>query len=223
MSAQAVRNYDDAGILPPVERSETGYRRYTALHGQALRAFLALRRGHGHQPATEIMRAANRGDLESAYRLLDAGHVALLAERGTRTDVATALGALSTATPHRAGRPLTIGELARRTRQLSVAPPHRHRNQPPHPQPNGMRWEPMNGSSPIDAPTGRWRSGAPNGSAGRRGPWGCRCGRGQGELGDDGRVVGGRRIAAGVGVASDQQPGSVGCPRTAGGSAARRG
>lgn len=60
------------------------------------------------------MRASNRGDLESAYRLLDAAHVALLAERGTRTDVATALGALSTATPHRAGRPLTIGELARR-------------------------------------------------------------------------------------------------------------
>ncbi len=115
MSAQAIRNYDDAGILPPTERSETGYRRYTPLHAQALRAFLALRRGHGHQQAMEIMRATNRCDTESAYRLIDAAHVALLAERATRTEVATALGSLATTTPTPVhGRSLTVGELARR-------------------------------------------------------------------------------------------------------------
>lgn len=115
MSAQAIRNYDDAGVLPPTERSQTGYRRYTHLHAQALRAFLALRRGHGHQQAIEIMRAVNRNDTESAYRLIDAAHVALLAERDTRTEVATALGSLSTTTPPPVrGRPLTVGELARR-------------------------------------------------------------------------------------------------------------
>ncbi len=81
LSAQAIRNYDDAGVLPPTERSEAGYRRYTPLHAQALRTFLALRGGHGHQRATDIMRATNRGDTESAYRLIDAAHVALLAER----------------------------------------------------------------------------------------------------------------------------------------------
>lgn len=115
LSAQAIRNYEDAGILPPAERGETGYRRYTPLHAQALRAFLALRPGHGHQQATEIMRAMNRGETESAYRLIDTAHVALLAERGTRTEVATALDGLSTATPRPVGgRPLTVGELARR-------------------------------------------------------------------------------------------------------------
>ncbi|MFD0207362.1 MULTISPECIES: MerR family transcriptional regulator [Saccharothrix] len=115
LSAQAIRNYDAAGILPPSERGETGYRRYTTLHAQALRAFLALRAGHGHQRAVEIMRAINRGDTESAYRLIDVAHVALVAERDTRTEVAAALGALSTATPDRLrGRPLTVGELARR-------------------------------------------------------------------------------------------------------------
>jgi DNA-binding transcriptional MerR regulator len=114
LSAQAIRNYDDAGVLPPTERSATGYRRYTPLHAQALRAFLALRRGHGHQQAVEIMRAVHRGDTESAYRLIDAAHVALVAERDTRTEVASALGALS-ATPTRVpGPPLTVGELARR-------------------------------------------------------------------------------------------------------------
>ncbi|QWF85071.1 hypothetical protein HUW46_08524 [Amycolatopsis sp. CA-230715] len=115
MSAQAIRNYDDAGVFPPTERSETGYRRYTPLHAQALRAFLALRGGHGHQQAVEIMRSVNRGDTESAYRLIDAAHVALLAERDTSAEVAAALGALSTTTPSQAtGRPLTVGELARR-------------------------------------------------------------------------------------------------------------
>jgi DNA-binding transcriptional MerR regulator len=63
----------------------------------------------------EIMRATNRGDSESAYRLIDSAHVALLAERDTRTEVATALSTLSTTTPPTAGgRPLTVGELARR-------------------------------------------------------------------------------------------------------------
>ena len=115
MSAQAIRNYEDAGALPPAERSDTGYRRYTPLHAQALHTFLALRRGHGHQQAMEIMRATNQGDNESAYRLIDAAHVALLAERDTRTEVATALGGLSTTTPKPVtGRPLTVGELARR-------------------------------------------------------------------------------------------------------------
>ncbi|WP_187689219.1 MerR family transcriptional regulator [Nocardia wallacei] len=115
LSAQAIRNYDDAGILPPTERSEAGYRRYTPLHAQALRAFLALRRGHGHERAMEIMRAAHRGDTESVYRLIDAAHVALAAERDTRAEVATALAGLSDATPAPLrGRPLTVGELARR-------------------------------------------------------------------------------------------------------------
>ena len=112
LSAQAIRNYDDAGILPPTERSATGYRRYTPLHAQALRAFLALRRGHGHQQAAEIMRAVNRGDVESAYRLIDAAHVALHAERDTRTEVAAALSTTTPIAVH--GRPLTVGELARR-------------------------------------------------------------------------------------------------------------
>ncbi len=79
-----------------------------------MRAFLALRPGHGHQQATEIMRATNQGDTESAYRLIDAAHVALLTERDTRAEVATALGTLSTTPRPANGRLLTVGELARR-------------------------------------------------------------------------------------------------------------
>lgn len=113
LSAQAVRNYEDAGALPPAVRGGSGHRRYTPVHAQALRAFLALRRGHGHATATEILRAVNRDDLDAAYRLLDATHAALLAERATRTEVAAALDTLSTTTPRQTGA-LTVGELARR-------------------------------------------------------------------------------------------------------------
>lgn len=115
LSAQAVRNYEDAGVFPPTARTESGYRRYTPLHAQALRAFLALRAGHGHQRAVEIMRAVNRRDTDSAYRLLDAAHVELAAERQTHAEVATALDALSGTVPtFVAGEPWTVGELARR-------------------------------------------------------------------------------------------------------------
>lgn len=114
MSAQAIRNYDDAGVLPPTERSTSGYRRYTPRHAQALRAFLALRSGHGHQQATEILRATNRGDTDAAYRLIDAAHADLLAERTTRTEVAAALSTLSSTPTTVHGPPLTVGELARR-------------------------------------------------------------------------------------------------------------
>jgi DNA-binding transcriptional MerR regulator len=98
LSPQAIRNYDDAGVLPPTDRANSGHRRYTPLHAQALRAFLALRLGHGHQPAVEIMRAIHRRDLDSAYRLIDAAHLSLSAERTTLAEVASALSALTTAT-----------------------------------------------------------------------------------------------------------------------------
>ncbi|PWV78769.1 DNA-binding transcriptional regulator, MerR family [Prauserella marina] len=59
------------------------------------------------------MHAINRGDLDSAYRLIDAAHASLLTERGTRAEVAMALGTLSTAAPPISpGPPLTVGELA---------------------------------------------------------------------------------------------------------------
>src|SRR4051794_30749216 len=71
LSAQAIRNYEAAGVLPEAGRTPHGYRTYTPLHAQALRAFLALARGHGHRTATSIMRAINRDATEEALRLID--------------------------------------------------------------------------------------------------------------------------------------------------------
>ncbi|AUY53356.1 TioE family transcriptional regulator [Streptomyces sp. CB01881] len=91
LSTQAVRNYEEAGILPPADRTPHGYRTYTSLHARALRAFLALVPGHGHQAATAIMRAVNQGAAEEAFRLIDESHAQLLDDRRTLQAVESAL------------------------------------------------------------------------------------------------------------------------------------
>jgi DNA-binding transcriptional MerR regulator len=91
ISAQAVRNYEAAGILPAAGRTRHGYRVYTPLHAAALRAFLALVPGHGHQTAAAVMRAANEGDTAEALRLIDVSHAQLLSDRGTLQAVESAL------------------------------------------------------------------------------------------------------------------------------------
>ncbi len=91
LSTQAVRNYEEAGVLPPADRSAHGYRRYGERHAAALRAFLALLPGHGHPTATAIMRAANAGDLPEALRLIDGSHALLAEDRRTLDAVRTAL------------------------------------------------------------------------------------------------------------------------------------
>ncbi|MET9773293.1 TioE family transcriptional regulator [Streptomyces sp. NPDC006367] len=119
LSTQAVRNYEEAGILPAAERTPHGYRTYTPLHAAALRAFLALVPGHGHRTATSVMRAVNRGADDEAFRLLDESHAQLLDDRRTLQAVENALGDLEAATvtepaavPGAGG--MFIGPLARR-------------------------------------------------------------------------------------------------------------
>ncbi|MFF2303018.1 TioE family transcriptional regulator [Streptomyces sp. NPDC058128] len=91
LSTQAIRNYEEAGALPPAARTPSGYRGYTALHVAALRAFLALLPGHGHRTATAIMRAVNEGAAEEAFRLVDESHALLLDDRRTLRAVENAL------------------------------------------------------------------------------------------------------------------------------------
>ncbi|MEV6211581.1 TioE family transcriptional regulator [Kitasatospora sp. NPDC051914] len=91
LSTQAVRNYEEAGILPAAERTPHGYRTYARLHAAALRAFLALVPGHGRATATAVMQAVNRGADEEAFRLVDESHAQLLGDRQTLRAVEDAL------------------------------------------------------------------------------------------------------------------------------------
>jgi DNA-binding transcriptional MerR regulator len=112
LSTQAIRNYEAAGILPGAERSPHGYRAYTALHAQALHAFLALVPGHGHQTATLIMQAVNQGTTQEALRLIDESHAQLLDDRRTLQAVEAALHDLSPVPQERGDT--FVGPLARR-------------------------------------------------------------------------------------------------------------
>ena len=112
LSTQAVRNYEAAGILPDADRTPSGYRAYTPLHAQALRAFLALIPGHGHQTATAIMQAVNRDATGDALRLIDDSHAQLLDDRNTLQAVEAALSDLGPMPPERGDT--FVGPLARR-------------------------------------------------------------------------------------------------------------
>jgi DNA-binding transcriptional MerR regulator len=115
LSAQAVRNYEDLGVLPPAERTEHGYRVYRPRHARALRAFLAMVAAHGHQTATAVLRAVHAGDLDTAFALIDDSHRQLRRDRETLTAVERALHDIGATEPP-AGPVLFVGDLARRLR-----------------------------------------------------------------------------------------------------------
>ncbi|HEX2299657.1 MAG TPA: MerR family DNA-binding transcriptional regulator [Pseudonocardiaceae bacterium] len=59
ISTQQIRNYADAGILPPAPRTRAGYRRFDARHRRALLTYRALTRGYGSDTARAIMQAVH--------------------------------------------------------------------------------------------------------------------------------------------------------------------
>jgi DNA-binding transcriptional MerR regulator len=121
LSTQAVRNYEELGVISPAERSRAGYRLYTPRHAQALRTFLALRAGYGHQAAIDLMRAANARSEEGLYTRLDELHAAFLQERKTIADIALAVEGIASApvTHLLPGTAHSIGQVAH---QVGVHP-----------------------------------------------------------------------------------------------------
>ncbi|MBB2942647.1 DNA-binding transcriptional MerR regulator [Actinoplanes lutulentus] len=121
LSAQAVRNYERDGFLPPARRSAAGYRLYTDQHVVALGAYLALIAGYGHRTAGEIMRLVHEADLPRALAAIDGAHVLLQRDRETLESVSETVSVLAhPAAPAFTGSaPVTVGVLAHR---LGVVP-----------------------------------------------------------------------------------------------------
>lgn len=81
ISVQQVRNYEALGLLPPAERSKSGYRLYTQQHLAALKTARSLVGGYGWQRTPAIMQALHRGDLSAALALIDTRHAELASKR----------------------------------------------------------------------------------------------------------------------------------------------
>ncbi|ASU78620.1 MerR family transcriptional regulator [Actinopolyspora erythraea] len=115
VSAQQVRNYADAGVLPAVSRSEAGYRRFGEIHRRALSTYRALLKGYGHTTAHAVLRAVHTGDVSGALALVDAAHAELHEQRRALRDAGEALDAMvGGAQQDLPGRrsPMRIGEVA---------------------------------------------------------------------------------------------------------------
>jgi DNA-binding transcriptional MerR regulator len=120
LSAQAVRNYERDGVLPPAQRSPTGYRRFTDVHAKALSAYLALIVGHGHAASGDVMRAINLGEIDTALRTIDHSHALLQRDRETLDAVEAAVAILTRTRPQPQSRKaVPISVLAHR---LEVRP-----------------------------------------------------------------------------------------------------
>lgn len=118
ISVQQVRNYEASGLIPPAERSTSGYRLYTQQHLVALKTARNLVRGYGWQRTPAIMQALHRGDLSTALALIDTHHAELASKRLQIEQTLAALRALATqsASLQSTRRPelLRVGEAAKR-------------------------------------------------------------------------------------------------------------
>lgn len=92
ISVQQVRNYEAGGFIPAVERSPSGYRRYTRQHLAALRTARQLIGGYGRQRAQQIMQAVHGDRLADALALIDERHAEFA---GTRLQLDQTLAALN--------------------------------------------------------------------------------------------------------------------------------
>ncbi|MBX6768737.1 MAG: MerR family transcriptional regulator [Actinomadura rubrobrunea] len=115
VSTQQIRNYADAGVLPPTPRTPSGHRRFGVRHRRALLAYRALAKGYGPVTAQAIMRAVHADDVPEALALVDAAHAALHEQRRVLRATSEALEAAARRAPGDPAVPRSgwrIGEVA---------------------------------------------------------------------------------------------------------------
>ncbi len=95
LSTQQIRNYEDAGVLPPAGRTDSGHRVFGERHRRALLTYRRLLQGYGPVVATAVMRTVHAGDVPGALARVDAAHAALHEERVSLRAAKEALAALA--------------------------------------------------------------------------------------------------------------------------------
>jgi DNA-binding transcriptional MerR regulator len=113
LSVQSVRQYSELGFLPPVSRTASGYRVFTAQHATALRVVRVLIEGYGYDRALEVMRAAHAGKRDRVLALVDASHAELHEERRRIDRVLAAFEAVVLRPPPEPPPLMRVGQVAR--------------------------------------------------------------------------------------------------------------
>ncbi|MEV6685557.1 MerR family transcriptional regulator [Streptomyces sp. NPDC051130] len=117
-SVQQVRDLERLGVLPPATRSDNGYRSYTPLHVQALRAYRGLAGAVGAVEARRLLQELRTTPIAEAAAAIGAVHVRLARERDEALRAQQALRAIEGETgaegadDEREGDAMTITELA---------------------------------------------------------------------------------------------------------------
>jgi DNA-binding transcriptional MerR regulator len=91
ISVQQVRNYEASGLIPPVQRSPSGYRLYTWQHLAALKTVKSMVPGYGWPRTRAIMHALTLGDLPAALAMIDERHAELASRRLQMEETLSAL------------------------------------------------------------------------------------------------------------------------------------
>lgn len=91
---QQVRDLERLGVIPPAARSRNGYRSYTAVHVQALRAYRGLATAVGPVVARRTLAELHTGTVTTAAAAINALHVRLARERDEALRAQEALRAI---------------------------------------------------------------------------------------------------------------------------------
>jgi len=111
-SVQQVRDLERLGVIPPSGRSANGYRRFSAAHLVALRAYRSLATAVGPHVARRTLREARTLPFDEAVALVGSLHVRLAKERDDALVARRALQTIQHEPRDEPGASMTITELS---------------------------------------------------------------------------------------------------------------
>ncbi len=117
VSTSALRHYEDWGLLPPVERSENGYRQYTETHVLYFECVRAMSAGFGMELTVDAMTRLRRGDVDDALWVVNEALSELQQKKRMAEQTIRALDAIEPAELNVKARRkmMTIGEVSKLT------------------------------------------------------------------------------------------------------------
>jgi DNA-binding transcriptional MerR regulator len=117
ISTSALRNYEEFGIVPPVQRGDNGYRIYTDVHVAYFECICAMSPGFGMGLTSSVMRMFIRGEIYDALWQVNDAMAALQQEKAMAEQTIRVLDTKELENLDSRGRRkwMTIGEVSKET------------------------------------------------------------------------------------------------------------